>query len=157
MQLSARLAISVLALGLVFGMGVHYDVVEDRHWSYPTADDLAVDYGANVGERTLLWGTVASVDTSASVATIVVEHDRGTLAMTVQGFEADVEPGGTVQVLGTLEDGHSLTAKRVVVVNQSDAAERLKFVLSGMGAVVVLIAFFGRWRIAYGTYTVEAR
>lgn len=157
MRLAARLATTVLALTLVLGMGVHYDVIEDRHWPYPSADDLALDYGANVGERTLLWGTVASIDPSASMATIVVEHDQGALSMTVRGFEADVEPGGTVQVLGTLEDGQSLTAERVVVVNQSGSAERLKLGLSGVGSFVVIVAFFSRWRIAFERYVFEAR
>lgn len=147
MRLAVRLAVTVLAVGLVFGMGVHYDVADDSHWPYPDADDLAEDYDAHVGERTLLFGTVKSVDASADRATIRVEHTTGAFTLTVTGFEAEVDFGGTVQVLGRLAPDNSLAAERVVVVNPSGGAELLKFGLSGLGALFVLLAFFRHWRI----------
>lgn len=147
MRLAVRLAVTVLAAGLVFAMGVHYDVASETHWPYPDADDLAEEYDSHVGERTLLFGRVQSANAAAERARIRVEHSSGEFNMTVTGFGADVEPGGTVQVLGTLEPGYELTADRVVVVNPSGGAELLKFGLSIVGALLVLVAFFRHWRI----------
>lgn len=38
MRLTIWLAITVLAVGLVFVMGVHYEMVRDRYWTYPTVE-----------------------------------------------------------------------------------------------------------------------
>lgn len=83
------------------------------------------------------------------MATIRVKHSTGAFTLTVTGFGANVEPGGTVQVLGTLGSDYELSAEWVVVVNPSGGAEVLKFGLSGIGALLVLIAFFRHWRIAW--------
>ena len=157
MRLVVRLVVTLLAVGLVFGMGVHYDVAAEDHWPYPDTDDLAEDYGGHVGERTLLFGTVESVDPTSDQARIRVEHTTGAFTLTVQGFEAEVEPGGTVQVLGTLEPDYVLTVERVVVVNPSGGAELIKFGLSAAGALLVLVVFFSRWGVDWGSYTFEGR
>lgn len=157
MRLAARLAITVLAVGLVFGMGVHYDIAEDRHWPYPNEEQLAANYDALVGERTLLWGTVESVDSSAAEAVIAVEHDGGTLTLTVTDFGAQVERGGVVQVFGTIEPGRTIAAERVVVVNPSGGSELAKFAVSGIGAIVVLVVFFRHWIVEWKTVEFEAR
>jgi hypothetical protein len=157
MRLAVRLFISVLAVGLVFGMGVHYDVAGDHHWPYPDGDDLAEDYDAYVGDTTLLFGTVESVDESAGTARIRVEHVGGELVLTVRGFEVDVESGGAVQVFGQIEQGHTMTAHRIAVVNPSSGAEHLKFGLSGLGALLVLVAFFREWRVDWDAYAFRGR
>lgn len=157
MRLAVRLAITVMAVVLVFGMGVHYDITEDQHWPYPDGDELAADYDAHVGETTLVWGTVESVDLSAETAQVRIEHSDGSFTLMVHDFDADIVPGGSVQILGILESGYEMTAVQVEVVNPSGGAELMKFTVSALGALLVLVVFFNRWRIDWDRYGFEVR
>ncbi|WP_324759328.1 hypothetical protein [Haloarcula montana] len=144
-----RVVAIVLLVGLVFGMGLHAGMdrpQSEQHWPYPRGDDIAADYEQFVGEKTLLWGTVRTVDPADGTAVIRLETTEGTLELSVTGFDAAVEPGGTVQVYGTLGPGHTIEATNVVVVNPAGSSATVKYATSAVGAVLVLVVFFGRWR-----------
>jgi len=150
-----RLLLAVVLVGVVVGMGVHYDTAEDERWPYPTADDVGAEYDRHVGDRAFLFGTVESV--SGDTARLTVEYERGSFPLTVRGFEADVDPGGTVQVLGRLEPGERMDAERVVVVNPAGSTLLYKYSTSLVGAALVLVAFFRYWAVDWGSLSLEAR
>lgn len=155
MKRRTRVLLAVALVGLVFGMGVHYDSAEDDRWPYPDADRLAVEYGQYVGERALLFGTVESV--SSGTARLSVESATGSFPLTVRGFDADVEPGGTVQVLGQLGPDRAMTAEAVAVVNPSGSSLVYKYGTSLVGAALVLVVFVRYWRVDWEALTLEAR
>lgn len=150
-----RVLLAVVLVGLVFAMGVHYGSAEEEYWPYPDADQLAGEYDRHVGERALLFGTVESV--SSGTAQLSVESATGSFPLTVQGFDADVEPGGTVQVLGRLEPDRTMTADVVAVVNPSGASLVYKYGTSLVGAALVLVVFFRYWRVDWGSLSLEVR
>ena len=145
-----RGAIVLVVLLLVVGAGIHHDAREESHRSQPTDDELVANYERHVGERTLLFGTVEGVDASGETATIRVEGPEP-LRMQVRGFDADVVPGGAVQIYGTLRPGHAIEAENVVVVNRSPGARYYKYAASAVGAFVILVAFFRDWGIDRST------
>lgn len=151
-----HLLLALLLVGLAVAGGVHYDAAHDRHWPYPTDDQLYADYPAHVGEETLLFGTVRSVAANGT-ATVEFEADDGSFVLQVRGVDAAVEPGGVVQVYGTLRGGHRMTATEVVVVERHPGERLYKFGISGVGALVALTAFFRYWRIDVATLTFEPR
>lgn len=155
MQLRTRVLLAVALVGLVFAMGAHYDSAEEEHWPYPDADRLAAEYDRHVGERALLFGTVESV--SAGTARLSVEHAAGSFPLTVRAVDANVEPGGTVQVLGRLEPGRAMTADAVAVVNPSGSALVYKYGTSLVGAALVLVVFFRYWRVDRESLSLEVR
>ncbi|NHN48701.1 hypothetical protein G9464_14015 [Halostella sp. JP-L12] len=152
-----RGVLALVLLGAVFGLCVHYDATEERRWASPTAEQVAADYEGQVGETALLFGTVESVDRDAGTATIRVEHDDGEFAMVLVGFDADAAPGGVVQAYGTLEPDRRMSVRETVVVNESGGAELYKFVVSILGAALVLVLFFRHWRIDLDSPGFEVR
>jgi hypothetical protein len=139
----------------VAGMGVHYDATFEEQWPYPTGDELATDYDAHVGQETFLFGTAVSVDDET--ARIRVDADAGTYTLRVRSFDATVDPGGTVQLLGVVRPDGVLVADRVVVVESSGGSRLYKYGVSVLGAGLVLVAFFRHWRIDTERLTLEAR
>lgn len=135
----------VLLLGAVGGLCVHYAVSSSANHPYPTHDDLAADYGAYVGEDVRLFATVERVDVSAERATVRVDSSEGAFGMTVEAFDAQVQPGGVVQVYGTLRADHVVTAENVAVVNPAGASKLYKYGVSVVGALLVLVVFFRSW------------
>lgn len=150
-----RVLLAAVLVGLVFGMGVHYDSAEEGQWPYPDTDRLAAEYDRYVGEQALLFGTVESV--SGGTARLSVEHTGGAFPLTVEGFDADVEPGGVVQVLGRLEPGRTMTPEAVAVVNPSGSSLVYKYGTSLVGAALVLVVFFRYWRVDWGSLSLEVR
>ena len=149
------LAISILTV-LVLASGVHYDAMEERHRTQPTTDEVLTAYDRHVGEETLLFGTVESVDADAETATIRVEGPDPT-TMQVRDFDADVSRGGTVQVYGRLRSGHRIDAETVVVVNPDPAARYYKYGVSALGALAILAAFSRDWRIDWSALAFAPR
>ncbi len=151
-----HLPVAFVLVALAVAGGVHYDAAEQRHRPYPTADQLYADYDAYVGEEALVFGTVESVD-QAGTATVTVEADAGTFTMQVLGFDADVEPGGVVQVYGTLQRDHAIAAEEVGVVTRSPGERLFKYGISAVGGLLALAAFFRYWRVDWATTTFEPR
>ncbi|SDF42567.1 hypothetical protein [Halorientalis regularis] len=146
MRPSLRLFGIVLVGLLVLGMGVHYDANYETNWPYPTGDALETDYESHVGDRTFLFGTVRAVDRENATVEILVETEQGELPLTVGGVERSVQPGGAVQVYGTVEPDRHLAADRVVVVNPAGSSLLFKYGVSLVGALLVVVLFFRHWR-----------
>ncbi len=147
--------LAVALVGLVFAMGVHYDSADEERWPYPDTDRLAAEYDQYVGEQALLFGTVESV--SAGTARLSVEHAGGSFPLTVREFDANVEPGGVVQVLGRLESGRAMTPDAVAVVNPSGSSLVYKYSTSLVGAALVLVVLFRHWRVDWRSLSLEVR
>jgi hypothetical protein len=147
MHVLGRLLGVVLLGGVLLASGIYYESVEPHHWPYPDEDQLAADDGEYTGERVLLFGTVERVDPGDRTARNAVEADEETFTATVQRFDAAVEPGGVVQVYGTVRPNRAVLADRVRVVNPTGRSNRYKYAVSAIGALVVLIAFCRRWKI----------
>lgn len=150
-----RFALVVLLLLATAGLGVAADATYEDRWPYPTADTLGTEYADHTGETTLLFGTVETVDDGT--ARIRVEYDEGTFEMTVRNFDASVQPGGAVQVYGTLEPDRTIDAERVVVVNPAGSSLLFKYGISVVAVVLFLLLFFRYWRIDWQSYSLEAR
>lgn len=152
-----HLLVALALLGVAVASGVHYDAVYDHKWPYPTDEELHADYEQYVGEQVLLFGDIVSIDQTAHQATIEVDADGGPFTLTVVGIDADVEPGGVVQVYGTVQPGHKIAGSNIVVVEASSKNRLYKFAVSGFGAVLVLVVFFRYWRIDWSSLTFEPR
>jgi hypothetical protein len=135
-----------MLLSVVVGAGIHYSSAQSSHWPYPTGDELADGYEPAVGEQTLLFGEVHSINENDNTATVMVEHDTGSFEMRVTGLDASVDPGGTIQVYGTLRPDYTIAAQSAVVVNPAGSSTTYKYAVSVVGALLVLAVFFGRWR-----------
>ena len=146
-----RLVGVVALLGLLGGLCVQLDRPTPGASPYPETERLVADYGDYVGAETLLFGTVEGVDASAERATIRVDSDAGSFEMTVSGFTERVEPGGFVQVYGTLREGRVIDATRVAVVNPAGGSTSYKYAVSAVGALLALAAFVRHWRVDPGS------
>jgi hypothetical protein len=146
--------ITVLSVG-VLATGVHYAANHDRHWPYPTGDDIATDYSEQVGQEVLLFGTVRSNDNRKT--TIAVSHANGSVTMEVENFDKSVQPGGTVQVFGELQPSQTIKARNVVVVNPTKDSALYKYAVSSVGALLVVGAFLREWRLDTETVSFEVR
>ena len=155
MQTRTRIVlVGVLALALL-ALCVHYGAVYDDNWPYPSAERLAEDSDAYEGDRVLLMGEVRSVDGDADRIVIVSDD---IFEVTVHGFDERVEPGGFVQVLGTVrEGGTDLYAERIVVVERDRGDFHYKLGTSALGAILGAGAFLWYWRIDWRRLTFEVR
>jgi hypothetical protein len=143
---AVRVFVAVLLLAVVAGAGVHYDIAGQTHWPYPTNNELAEAYDPAVGEQALLFGEVQSVDATDNTAVITVVHDTGEFDLRVTNLDATVDPGGTIQVYGTLQPEYTIAAQSTVVVNPAGSSTTYKYAVSALGALLILAAFFRQWR-----------
>ncbi|EMA28830.1 hypothetical protein [Haloarcula japonica] len=146
----------VLVLCLTLGgLFVHAEVTEDRWSPYPDATDLSAGYESYVGQDLMVVGTVT--ETSEDEMEIKAESDGEEIVLRVTGMKTAVEPGGVVQVYGTLKPDQTIAAEHVEVVSSSRWAEFYKYGASAVGALGFLLLFFRYWRIDRETWTLEAR
>ncbi|MFB6308596.1 MAG: hypothetical protein ABEH35_04630 [Haloarculaceae archaeon] len=152
MQLWQRALVAVVLLLALGGLGVHSAATWDQRWPYPSGEDLGQDYESHIGEETLLFGTVTDTDEDQRRATV-----RAGVELQVDGFTADVQPGGIVQVYGTIRPDHVIEAENVVVVNPAAGSKIYKYATSLVGAILVLVVFFRSWRIDTDEIALEVR
>lgn len=157
MKRASRLVAVAVVLVLLGGMGVHYDTTYETEWPYPTTDAIAADYDRHVGQQVFLTGTVRRVDEGADRGEIEVRHTRGSMALTVDSFDVRVQPGGAVQVYGTVRPDHVLAADTVEVVNPAGSSKLYKYGVSLVGAALVVVLFLGHWRIDLRRRSFEVR
>mgnify|MGYP006287951703 FL=1 len=155
MKLWQRALVALLLLSALCGLFVHAALTDDDRSRYPATDELATEYDSHVGETVLVFGRVTAVE--SDTVGIRAESNGTALELQVEGAAAAVEPGGVVQVYGELRPGRTMTAQRVVVVNQSGGLEWYKYAVSAFGALGFLVAFFRHWRVDTETWTVEGR
>ncbi|KDE59103.1 hypothetical protein EL22_24620 [Halostagnicola sp. A56] len=149
-----RLALGIVLSLALLGLCIHYGAAYDDAWPHPTGDQLAAHGSEYDGERVLLFGDVQTV--AGNRIAIHVTDDGGDVAadLEVRGVDtAGLEPGGVVQIYGTLEfeetrthDG-TVLADEVVVVNASPRAGAYKYVASGLGGLFAAGFFLRYWRI----------
>lgn len=152
-----RILLACLLVTALFGLSVHYDAREAAHSPYPTVEELRTDYDSHVGERAFLGNEVVAADPDNGTMTVVPSRSYPSFTMRVEGAARTVPPGGNVQVYGRLAPGRTVVADRVVAVNASRSAELYKYATSVLGAVLVLVAFFARWRVDRRTVAFEVR
>lgn len=155
MKLWVRVAMAVLLVAVLFGTSVHYKVAEPDHDPYPQEEKLATDYDAHIGEQALLFGTVQSVEDDRLL--VQVESDAGPFEMTVSNATARVQPGGVVQVYGTLGPEQVIQPERTEVVNASSGSDTYKYGVSAAGALLVAILFVRYWTIDTDEWAFEVR
>jgi len=157
MDLWLRAVIVLVCLCGTMGLVVNYDTNATAHDRSPSPSEVEADYGAHVGQEVLFWGQVQSVSTDTARAEIDVVTANGTLELTVTGFRATVQPGGNVQVYGTLQPAQTIAADDVVVVNPAGSSRLYKYGVSLVGALLVLVQFFRHWRIDRDRLAFEGR
>ncbi|GGK68663.1 hypothetical protein [Haloarcula sebkhae] len=155
MRVWVRVSIVLVLCLTLGGLLVHAAVTEEQWSPYPDAADLSTGYESYAGQQLVVFGTVT--ETSDSEMEINVESDGAAITLRVTGIKTAVEPGGVVQVYGTLEPNQTIAAERVEVVNSSRWAEFYKYGASAVGALGFLLLFFRYWRIDRETWTLEAR
>jgi hypothetical protein len=150
-----RLLAAVVLVALLLPMGVHYSTSAGEHWPYPSGDDIQANNEQYVGQETFLFGTV--LETRSDTGVIRVETDIGSFNATVRGFDADAQQGGVVQVVGTVRPNYVIDASNVRVVNPAGASKLYKYVVSLVGAALVVVAFFRHWRVNLAELSFEVR
>ncbi|MBV0900426.1 hypothetical protein [Haloarcula salina] len=155
MRARYRALVALVLLAGLGGLAVHADVTGDDRWPYPGPEALESDYDRYVDQRTFVTGSVAAVD--GTEMTVEADTPNSVLRLRVTGVAAPVEPGGVVQVYGTIRPDRTIAAERVEVVNSSFGAELYKYGASAVGALGFLMLFFRYWRPDTDTWTLEAR
>jgi len=125
----------------------------------PTADHLATDADAYVGQPVQVTGTVVGTDP------VVVEagyeywsenrYRTGTLELAVTGLTTDVTPGQTLQVYGTLRDDRTIDATNSSV--RTAGSRTFMYGISALAGVWVLARFVRGWTVDWDTFAVERR
>lgn len=159
MDRRVRLTVAVVLLAGMSGLCIHYGATYDDGWPYPTGEQLAADYESHVGETALVFGEVRETDARTGVVRIQVMHSPGELTteLTVHDVDERVEPGGVVQVYGTLESDHRMTADDVVVINHT-RGEMLYTLGASLAGIAVIVTSFARyWRVNTRELSIEAR
>ncbi|EMA17628.1 hypothetical protein [Haloarcula marismortui] len=155
MRVRVRVVIMLVLCLTLGGLFVHAAVTEDKWTPYPDAADLSAGYESHVGQQLMVFGTVT--ETSEGEMRIRAESDGTAITLRVTETRTAVEPGGVVQVYGTLEPAQTIAAERVEVVNSSRWAEFYKYGTSAIGALGFLLLFVRYWRIDREAWTLEAR
>lgn len=150
-----RVGIAVVLLGILFGAFVHYSAGYNDHRSYVENERLVTEYEDHVGEETLLFGTVRSVENSTLL--IAVNSEAGSFNMTVPETRTSVDEGGVIQVYGTLKPDHTIQSENVVVVNSAGSSNLYKYGVSAVGALLVIVLFFRHWTIDTDEWCFEVR
>ncbi|MFB6297462.1 MAG: hypothetical protein ABEH56_02960 [Salinirussus sp.] len=133
-----RVAVAVVLCfalaGLAFGFGLQFA----GSGAYPDYAALDANYGAHVGERVHVWGTVVAAGDRVVVA-------AGPLRLAVsEPPPAAVETGDTIQVFGRLRPDRRMTTVAYHAVPPTRTA--YMYGASVVGIAVAAGAFLRRWR-----------
>ena len=159
MQTGFRVVASVLLLFAVGGLCIHYGATYDTNWPHPTADQLDSDYDEYVGEQILLIGEVHSTAPTEETLTVEITDnaDEVVAQIEVEETTTSVEPGGTVQVYGTLQADETLTQSTVAVVDRGPTDKQYKLGISVLGIVFAVGYFLRYWRLNLRALAFEQR
>jgi len=167
-----RLLLGCVLVAALLGLFVHHGATADSHQRYPGNEEIALSYEAYAGETVQIAGIVRSLAANGSgggsdtaigstgtnaTMTVVLRGWESFGTLTVYGADRAVPPGGTIQVVGTLESDRTIIAERVLPVNPHSWSEPYKYAVSVVGAVLILLAFFREWRVDAGRHVFEVR
>jgi hypothetical protein len=155
----SRIFIAILLIGGILGMGVHYGTEEGAHYPYPDNADLKTSPNSYTSTQVFVFGTVEATNEDQDTARIRIESDQGPFTAEVRKFstQRNIQTGGSVQVFGTFQGEYLIEADNVRVVNPSGASNIYKYIVSGIAAVLILVAFFQYWRVNIRTLSFEAK
>ena len=157
MHAAVRVLVALVVVASVFGLGIHYSTDRSDHWEYPTDRELAEQPGEHVGEQVFVQGDVVSVDAADAIGQVRLTYAGKEATFTVTGFDADVQPGGVVQVYGEFQADGVVAAETVHVVNPAGASAAYKYAVSTVAALLVVALFFRYWRLDAETLRFEVR
>ncbi|RQG99742.1 hypothetical protein [Natrarchaeobius oligotrophus] len=137
-----------LCLFLLATVGLCVGYASADLWSTPSSADVAGDPAGHDGERAFVFGEVESID--ADEGTVAVRVDSATIAVTDvdRAVLSQLEPGGSLQVVGTVQDGGVTLAATNTVVDYRGPGDRLfVYGTSILGGLLAAGAFLRHWRI----------
>jgi hypothetical protein len=134
-RLAILVGLCVASAALVVGFGAQFNGTD----AYPDAAAIDAEYGAHVGERVHIWGTVTATEDGS----VVLTADPLSLRVTDPG-PRDVAVGDQVQVSGRLAPDRRLVTTAYDV--QSSDALRNMYLVSIVGIGLAGGAFLRRWR-----------
>lgn len=154
MRPATRLCCFVVLCVVLFGLAIHHGGAVDHNTPQPSSEEVIDEYDAHVDERVLLFGDVTTVDGEG--VTIRIDDSAGnekdlevdTVGQSVESDGLSVEPGGIIQVYGTLTADRTVTPENVVVVDENPAATTYKYVVSMVGIAGAVGVFLARWRLS---------
>ena len=155
----ARIVMSLVIIGDILSLGIHYETQEDNHYPYPDTTDLKVSPEEYADRQVFVFGTVEGVGEEQNTATIRIETDEGPFTAEVNRFSTQrgVQPGGVVQVYGTLQGEYLIQADNTRVVNPAGSSTIYKYVTSGVAAILIMILFFRYWNLNLQTLGFEVK
>lgn len=159
MRTGLRVAVGILLLSGLVGLGIHYGSTYDTEWPHPTGDQLAADYDTYVDEEVLLIGEVTATSPADETLTMEITDDADEVAaeITVHDTTAPVQSGGTVQAYGTLNADKTMTPTSVAVVNHESGDAQYKLAVSVVGILMTVGYFLVHWRPDFRRLTFEQR
>jgi hypothetical protein len=150
---------SLLLIGGVASLGIHYAVQVGNHYPYPGTTDLKVSPEEYVDRQVFVFGTVEGVGEEQNTATMRIETDEEPFTAEVNRFSTQrgVQPGGTVQVYGTFQGEYLIQADNVRVVNPAGSSNIYKYAVSIVAAILIMILFFRYWNLNLQTLSFEVK
>jgi hypothetical protein len=147
----ARIVISVLLIGGVLSLGVHYDVQADSYDPYPDTEDLKVSPEEYVDRQVFVFGTVEELSEE--------QNDNGPFTADIERFSTQrgVQSGGVVQVYGTFQGEYLIQADNIRVVNPAGSSNIYKYAVSIVAAILIIILFFRYWSLNLQTLSFEVK
>jgi hypothetical protein len=151
-RVPGRILIALLLLVGVLGMGVHYAIELETQQPYPDSTDLKTSPAEYTGTRVFVFGTVEEMNREKNTGRLRIETDDGPFTAEVTRFhpQRPVQPGGIVQVFGTFRGAYRIDADTVRVVNPAGSSDSYKYVVSAVGAILVMVLFFRYWPSVFG-------
>jgi hypothetical protein len=155
----ARIVISVLLIGGVASLGIHYDVQEDSYDPYPDTENLKIAPEEYIDRQVFVFGTVEELSEEQNTATIRIETDNGPFTADIERFSTQrgVQSGGVVQVYGTFQGEYLIQADNVRVVNPAGSSNIYKYAVSIVAVVLIMILFFRYWSLNLQTLGFEVK
>jgi hypothetical protein len=150
---------SLVIIGDILSLGIHYETQEDNHYPYPDTTDLKVSPEEYADRQVFVFGTVEGVGEEQNTATIRIETDEGPFTAEVNRFSTQrgVQPGGVVQVYGTFQGEYLIQADNVRVVNPAGSSNIYKYAVSIVAVILIMILFFRYWSLNLQTLGFEVK
>lgn len=164
MNVGGRIAIVLLCVTLLFGMGIHYDTTEFRDG--PDSSDVMDDPAAYDGEA-VLWFVEEEEIASAGDEIELLLTEEPIVDIGLDGIEeeiqdthqitvyadnpvtlADVDTDSTIQIHGTIQDDGTAIKADEVVIDYADGGD-FTYVMGSslLGLLLALGYFFRYWTI----------